>query len=185
MEDYEIIDLYWNRNQLAIECTVSKYGKFLMKIAMNVLSNSFDSEECVNDTYHKAWETIPPTRPDSLQAYLGKITRNFALSAYRMHHAAKRDDNLQVAFEELEECVAGKNDVESQMEHKFLTEQINAWLRTLKEEDMALFVRRYWNGDSIDEIAREWSVRANKLSVRLCRLRKELKEYLEKEGVVV
>lgn len=185
MEDYEIVDLYWNRNQTAIECTEKKYGKFLQKIAMNILSNLCDSEECVNDTYHKAWNTIPPTRPDSLQAYLGKIVRNLALSVYRMRHAAKRNDSLQVAFDELEECVAHMEDVESQMEQKFLTESINNWLHTLKEEDMALFVRRYWNGDSVDSIARSWSVRSNKLSVRLCRLRKELKDYLEKEGVTV
>lgn len=185
MEDEFIIDLYWNRNQTAIQCTAEKYERFLLGIAMNVLGNHEDSEECVNDTYHRAWETIPPTRPNVLSAYLGKIVRNLSLSLYRMRHAAKRDDNLQVAIGELEECIPGREDVESQVEQKFLTEAINRWLHSLKDEDMALFVRRYWNGDSVEAIATSWKVRSNKLSVRLLRLRKSLKEYLEKEGIAV
>lgn len=185
MDDKYIVDLYWNRNQTAIECTAEKYGRFLHGIAMNILGNPQDSEECVNDTYYKAWETIPPTRPASLFAYLGKIVRNLSLSLYRMRHAAKRDDNLSVAIGELEECMPGREDVESQMEQKYLTEAINRWLHSLKEEDMSLFVRRYWNGDSVEEIANSWKVRANRLSVRLLRLRRNLKEYLEKEGVAI
>jgi RNA polymerase sigma-70 factor (ECF subfamily) len=185
MEDYEIVDLYWSRNQLAITQTADKYGRFLQNIAMNILSDTCDGEECVNDTYHKAWTTIPPVRPQSLMAYLGKIVRNISISLYRVRHAGKRDTRLSVAISELEECIPASKDVESQIELQLLTEALNRWLHSLGEEDMSLFVRRYWNGDSIDTIAKQWNVRANKLSVRLCRLRKDLKIFLEKEGIAV
>lgn len=185
MEDKDIIALYWDRNQQAIVETDIKYGKLCKKISMNILSDVCDCEECVNDTYHKAWNTIPPTRPDSLRAYLGRIVRNISISLYRARHAAKRDCGFNVLLSELEECVESREDVEKQMELRFLTEILNRWLYSLKEEDMALFVRRYWHGDSVETIAGQWNVRANKLSVKLCRLRKELKKYLEKEGIMV
>lgn len=185
MEDNDIISLYWNRNQLAISETAGKYGVFLTGISMNILIDRCDAEECVNDTYHKAWTTIPPVRPVSLAAYLGKLVRNISISLYRAKHAAKRYDGADLLISELEECLPDKTDVESHIEMKFLTETINKWLYTLKEADRALFIRRYWNGDSIDSIAEQWEVRTNKLSVRLCRMRKDLKEYLEKEGIAV
>lgn len=108
MEDNDIISLYWDRNQLAISETAGKYGRFITGISMNILFDRCDAEECVNDTYHKAWITIPPVRPVSLAAYLGKIVRNISISLYRTKHAVKRYDGADVLISELEECMLGR-----------------------------------------------------------------------------
>lgn len=185
MEDKAIIALYLGRDEQAVTETSNKYGRFCMKIAMNILSDVYDSEECVNDTYHKAWSTIPPVIPQSLQAYIGKITRNISINMYRVKHARKRDCAATVLISELEECIPQEGRVEDMIEREHLKNILNEWLHGLKEEDCALFIRHYWSGDSLDDIASEWGVRANRLSVRLCRMRKNLKEYLSREGIMI
>ncbi len=183
MEDEKIIDLYFRRDEAAIRETEAAYGSLCMRIALNILSIRQDAEECVNDTWHSAWKRIPPTRPVSLRAFLGRITRDHAVSRWRAEHAKKRFDGMEILLSELDECVPAAADPEKITETAELTEQITIWLRNLNSEDRALFLRRYWYGDGVKELARERGERANNVSQRLLRLRKQLRKTLESEGV--
>lgn len=183
MEDSAIIGLYWQRSEQAIAETDSKYGAFCHRIAMNILRSFPDSEECVNDTYGKAWDTIPPQKPDSLRAYLGRIVRNLSISRYRLLHAQKRSAGADVLLSELGECVPSGDDTFRTVACKELAVIISRWLDSLSEEERALFLRRYWNGDSVKLLAEEMGVRPNALTKRLLRLRENLRQYLEEEGV--
>ena len=185
MEDTGIIALYWQRDERAIAETDSKYGSLCRRIAMNILRCFSDSEECVSDTYLKAWDTMPPQRPESLKAYLGRIVRNLSISRYRALHAQKRYAGAEVLLSELGECVSAPETVSRQAEAGELTALIEAWLGTLDEEARALFLRRYWYGDGVGELAGELGVRPNALTKRLGRLREGLRRYLESEGVAV
>lgn len=185
MEDEQIIELYWERNELAITKTADKYGSFLMYLAMNILSVHEDAEECVNDTYEKAWNSIPPERPQFLRAWLGKITRNAALNVWNRNHAGKRYNGMGVVFDELADCIPDARNVEQQIEAAELGAMISRWLKTLKEEERALFVRRYWNGESLEYLAGEFRMRPSQLAQKMYRLRKQLKKTLEQEGVVL
>ena len=185
MEDNKIIDLYFRRDELALTETANKYGTFCLRIAMNVVNVREDAEECVNDTYHTAWNQIPPTRPDSFKAFLGRIVRNFAISKYRALHAKKRFNGLEVMLSELGDCIPATESVEQEMEAKELTEYINSWLADLKQEDRVLFVRRYWYGDEVKDLARKCGVSGTQMTQRMLRLRRKLKEYLTEKGVVL
>ena len=184
MEDAQIIDLYWQRDEDAIRCTDDKYGAFCRRIAMNILHSFQDSEECVNDTYGRCWDTMPPQRPRSLRAYLGTIIRNFSISRYRSAHARKRDAEL-LLLSELAECVPAPESVQRTVEANALGELISSWLDGLETENRVLFIRRYWNGAAVKLLAEEMGVRPNALTKRLHRLREGLRRYLEKEGVTV
>ena len=183
MEDEKIIDLYFQRDETAIRETEAAYGKLCMRIAMNILSIRQDAEECVNDTWYSAWERIPPTRPLSLRSFLGRITRDGAISRWRSEHAQKRFDGMELLLSELDECVPASTNPEAETEAAELSERIAAWLRALDADDRALFLRRYWYGDGVAEMAKERRERANSVSQRLLRLRKRLRETLESEGV--
>lgn len=185
MEDNQIIDLYFCRDESALTETAKKYGTFCQRIAMNVLSIREDAEECVNDTYHTAWNQIPPTKPDSFKAFLGRIVRNFAISKYRALHAKKRFNGLEVMLSELGDCVPATESVEQEIEAKELTEHINTWLAGLKKEDRVLFVRRYWYGNDVRELAKRCGVTATQMTQRMLRLRRKLKVFLEEKGVVL
>ena len=185
MEDNQIIELYFSRDESALLETAKKYGTFCLHIAMNVLSVREDAEECVNDTYHTAWNQIPPTRPDSFKAFLGKIARNFAISKYRVLHAKKRFNGLEVMLSELNDCVPAAGDVEQAIEAKELSESINEWLGSLTAEDRALFVRRYWYGDEVRDLAKRCGISAARMSQKMLRLRRRLKSFLEEKGVVL
>ena len=185
MEDNQIIELYFRRDESALTETANKYGTFCLRIAMNVVNVREDAEECVNDTYHMAWNQIPPTRPDSFKAFLGRIVRNFAISTYRALHAKKRFNGLEVMLSELGDCVPAAESVEQEMEAKELTEYINSWLADLKQEDRVLFVRRYWYGDEVKDLARKCGVSGTQMTQRMLRLRRKLKEYLTEKGVVL
>lgn len=185
MEDEQIIELYFNRDESALTETARKYGAFCLGIALNVLSVREDAEECVNDTYHTAWNQIPPTRPDSFKAFLGKIVRNSAISKYRAAHAKKRFNGLEVMLSELNDCVPAAGDVEQEIEAKELTEYINTWLAGLKPEDRALFVRRYWYGDEVRDLAKRCGISGTKMTQRMLRLRRKLKAFLTEKGVVL
>ena len=185
MEDNQIIDLYFHRDESALTETANKYGTFCLRIAMNVVNVREDAEECVNDTYHTAWNQIPPTRPDSFKAFLGRIVRNFAISKYRALHAKKRFNGLEVMLSELGDCIPATESVEQEMEAKELTEYINSWLADLKQEDRVLFVRRYWYGDEVKDLARKCGVSGTQMTQRMLRLRRKLKEYLTEKGVVL
>lgn len=185
MEDAQIIDLYWQRDEEAIRATDGKYGPFCHRLAMNILHSFQDSEECVSDTYSRCWDTMPPQRPGSLRAYLGAILRNLSISRYRAAHAQKRFGGAEVLLSELADCVPSPDNVQRSVEAEELGELIARWLRKLEREDRTLFVRRYWNGDGVKELAGELGVRPNALTKRLLRLREALRRELEREGVAV
>ena len=185
MEDTQIINLYWQRDERAIGETDTKYGSFCHTLAMNILHSFQDSEECVSDAYGRCWDTMPPQRPGSLRAYLGAILRNLSISRYRAAHAQKRFGGVEVLLSELADCVPSPDNVQRSVEAEELGELIVRWLRKLEREDRALFVRRYWNGDGVKELAGELGVRPNALTKRLLRLREALRRELEREGVAV
>ncbi len=185
MEDLKIIELYWRRDEQAITETDRKYGPFCLRIAMNILSCFQDSEECVSDAYGKTWDTIPPTRPDSLRAYLGRIVRNLSLSRYRARHAQKRFAGMEVLLSELEDCLPAPDTVQRTADARELADLIGRWLRGCGEADRAVFVRRYWNGESVKELAGEAGMSPNAMTKRLLRLRESLRRYLEEEGIAV
>lgn len=182
MEDSAIIELYWARNEGAITETDRKYGPLCRNLAFHILSDWEDSKECVNDTWHRAWDTMPPQRPDSLRAYLGRIVRNLSISRIRRRTAQKRGDGLNVMLSELEDCLPSPIQVEREWETKELAAAISRWLRTLDPDDRVLFVRRYWYGDAVNDLAREWDRLPNQMSKRMLKLRRSLKQSLEQEG---
>lgn len=184
MEDAKIIELYNARNEFAVTETERKFGKMLYSIAMNVLSNAEDSEETVNDTYGKAWESIPPENPQYFGAWLGRITRNLSINRWRSNKAQKRS-GVQTMLSELEECIPSKENVELESENGEITAAINSWLKSLDKNDRIIFVRRYWYGDSVTEISLKSKIPPKKLSSKLFRLRKKLKDSLEKEGILI
>ena len=184
MNDKQIIELFNERSEDAIAKTSEKYGSFCYYIAEHILHDRQDSEECVNDTYLKAWETIPPRAPNKLSAYLGKITRNLALGKYRYNNRKKRGDGVNAeVLEELAECIAASENTEDAVEEKLVVDVLNRFLRELSEERRKMFLQRYWYMNSIKEIAAEWSVSESKVKMTLLRVRAELKQRLESEGI--
>lgn len=185
MEDCQIIDLYWSRDETAIAETDTKYGGFCRRISTNILHDPWDSEECVSDAYTRCWDTMPPQRPMSLRAYLGAILRNLSISRYRAEHAQKRFGGAEVLLSELNDCIPSPENIQRTVEAGELAEIIGDWLQSQKKEDRVLFVRRYWNGDSVKALAGELGLRPNALTKRLLRLRENLRRELEKEGICV
>lgn len=184
--DQQIIQMLLERDDRAIQAMIDEYGNYCGVIANNILCNHEDSDECVNDTYLKAWNSIPPMVPDSLRAYLGKITRNLALNLYQKNHAKKRGNgNLEAIFEELEAIVEGKNNISDELDYKELMKHINMYLKDLPKEKRQIFVRRYWYADSITDIALNFGISKNKVSVTLSRVVKQLKLYLEERGYAI
>ncbi len=184
MEDHQIIGLFFDRSEAAISKVAEKYGRYCHYIAYNILRNEEDSEECVNDAYLRAWNVIPPHRPDNLSAFPGKITRNLALDKYKYCSREKRKrDQPVLSLEELGECIPVGNDVEQIMREKELTEMLNRFLAGLPKRKRQVFVRRYWYFSSVRDIARDCSLSQSNVKVMLLRTRQELKHYLEQEGV--
>lgn len=181
MEDLQIIKLYWSRDEAAIKETNTKYGRLLHTIALNILSNYEDSEECVSDTYCNAWNAMPPQKPNSLKAYLGRIVRNLSINRWYEHRAQKRYNGADVLLSELSDCVPSTKNVEKEIEAKELSEVISDWLCTLSQDERVLFLRRYWFGDSVNKLAGECGTTPNKLAGRMYRLRQSLKKAIEKE----
>ena len=185
MEDTAIIDLYWSLDEDALTQTDRKYGPMCRTIALHILSDRQDSEECVNDTWHRAWNTMPPQRPDSLRAYLGRIVRNLSISRLRQRTAQKRGGGTSVLFSELEDCLPSPLQTEQELNTKELAAAISRWLRTLDSDDRVLFVRRYWYGDPLHTLAEQWGLGPNPMAKRMFKLRRSLKQALEKEGFEV
>lgn len=182
MEDHEIVALYWRRSERAVAETDAKYGAFCHTVALGLLSVREDAEECVNDAYQAAWESMPEERPDYLRAWLGRVVRNLSVDHWRKNHRQKRYAGIETLLSELDDCVPSAEDVERTVEAAELGRAIDAWLRTLGEDDAALFLRRYWNGMPLQTLAKERGVAPNKLAQKMYRLRLELKDALEKEG---
>lgn len=182
MEDHEIISLYYERSEDAIVQTEKKYGGFCHHLALNILSDYEDAEECVNDTWLAAWNRMPPTWPASLRAFLGRITRNLSISRFRKNRAKKRYAGIEVLLSELGECVP-ESAIESEVDQQYLSDIIIRWLDGLTDEKRFLFVRRYWYGDSVKELAARQGLTADQMARKMQKLRKSLRKTLEMEGV--
>ena len=185
LEDSLIIGLFLERKEQALEELDSKYGHAVKKTASNILSNRQDVEECVNDTYLGCWNSIPPQNPSPLVSYVCRIARNLAVNRYHANRAEKRNGHYDLILDELEESIPSHMDVESEAEAKELTAAINQFLASLSREDRCLFVRRYFYADTVTELAAQTGNSANRVSVRLFRLRNKLKKALAKEGYPV
>ncbi len=182
MDDLAIVELYHRREERAIAESDRKYGGLCRSIALKLLGLREDAEECVNDTWHAAWNKMPPDRPQALGAFFGRITRNLSISRWRREHAQKRYDGIEVLLSELEDCVPAPGTVEEDMERRQLALAISAWLDSLEGGDRRLFIRRYWYGDPVKTLAAERGQVANALTQRLLRLRKGLRAFLESKG---
>lgn len=186
MDDRQIVELYWNREEQAIKETQMKYGSYCYSIAHHILQNREDAEESVNDTYLGAWKSMPPHRPQYLSAFLGKITRNLSLKKWRERHAAKRGGGeVALTLEELKDCIPAPKTVEDEIEARALAEIIDSFLRDCPAEERQIFLCRYWFFDSVKEIAGEFGCSESKVKMRLLRTREKLRERLEQEGVAL
>ena len=186
MDDRQIINLFNERSEAALMETAAKYGKYCHAIAYNILYNEEDTEECVNDTYLKAWEVIPPQIPEKLSAFLGKITRNLAITKYRYNNSKKRGNGqIALALEELTECIPSQNSTEQEVSNKLFIETLNAFLEELSAEKRKIFMQRYWYLRPVAEIAGEYGISESKVKMILLRTRNKLKQVLEKEGIMV
>ena len=180
MEDHQIIELYFARDELAIEETAKRYGGVCMQVSMDILQDRMDAEECVSDTWLQTWRSIPPQRPAILRAFLCRITRNLSINRLRERKAKRRDRDMTLSLEELEGVLSIPE------EHaEGLSELISEFLRSLDREDRLLFMGRYWHGQSVKELADRMGLSANAAAVRLHRVREELRDYLTDKGVTV
>ncbi|MBR4026389.1 MAG: sigma-70 family RNA polymerase sigma factor [Lachnospiraceae bacterium] len=183
MQDEKIVELYWNRDESAIVETQQKYGRYLTKIAYNILTDMEDSLECVNDTYMDAWKSIPPNKPNVLSLYLAKITRRVSIDIVRKKKREKRLPSEYVfSLSELADCISEGNTTESELEVTMLANAINAYLRTISKEARNLFIGRYYFLDPLKEVAKYCGMSESKAKTILYRTRRGLKVYLEKEG---
>ena len=186
MQDEKIIELYWLRNENAIRETAQKYEKYLNTIAYNILNDIEDSRESVNDTYLKAWNSMPPNKPTVLKTYLGKITRQISIDIFRAKNRQKRSNSqYALSLDELEECIADGNNTQQEVELKLLGKLINDFLYSLPELSRNIFVCRYYFCDSIKDISAYFSISESKVKSTLYRTRLSLKEHLESEGFFV
>ncbi len=183
MDDQKIVQLYWDRNEQAIPATSAKYGTYCTSIAKNILGNNEDAEECVNDTYLNAWNSMPPHRPSILSTFLGKITRNLSFNRYKHNTADKRGGGqLPLVLDELSDFISDKDDVEQEIDRKELVNAINGFLADISADKRNIFVCRYWYFDSIADIGTRFNMTENNVSVTLNRLRMKLHNYLLERG---
>ncbi len=182
MDDKIIIAHYWERNECAISETSEKYGLFCKSIAENILNNKEDARECVNDTYLKLWNSIPPNRPGNFPAFIGKIVRNLAFDRYVRNKALKRGGGqISIVLDELEECIPDKS-ADAECDENELKEVIEAFVKSLSYRNRKIFVRRYWYTQSVREISEKMNMSENSVSAVLMRIRKKLHKYLVERG---
>ena len=183
LEDTAIISLYWRRDAQAIPATAEKYGSYCTAVARNILRDQRDTEECVNDTYLRAWNAMPPHKPHVLSTFLGKIIRNLSLNRWRQNTAKKRGGGmLPAVLEELTEVVSGAEDVERKVEETALISAINDFLSQLSPERRSMFICRYWHTDSVADIAARCGMTPGAVTMTLSRLRAALRKELLKRG---
>lgn len=184
MDDREIIDLFFERSEQAVTELSTKYGSRLRSIAVNILRDANEAEECENDTYMSIWNSIPPKRPESLAAYACRIARNKAIKLYRAKNAKKRNSQYDLSLEELEDCLSYNDGPEERIQAAELGWAINIFLAGLEAEDRCIFLRRYYFADSVGDISAELGSTENRISLRLFRMREKLRKHLEKEGLL-
>lgn len=184
MEDTAIVDLYWQRSDQAISETDRKYGRYCHRIAYNICASNEDADECVNDTWFGAWNSMPSQRPAILSSFLGAITRNLALDRYRAKHSLKRGGGeVPLALDELGDCVCGLSDPEREVEIKELEQAIDRFVDGLPESEQMIFISRYWFLAPVTEIAAKLGCTQGKVKTTLFRLRKKLRLYLQEEDL--
>ncbi len=184
MKDCEIVALYWERNESAIIESEKQYGGYCHSIANNILHNREDADECVNDTWMGAWKSMPPSKPERLATFLGKITRNLSINRLKQYRAEKRGTGqAELVFSELEDCIASQDNEGEVVDEVVLVEAINVFLRGQDQEKRDIFVKRYWYFSSIREISEIYGMSESKITSLLFRMRKELRALLEKEGI--
>ncbi len=181
MDDWKIVELFWQRDERAVGETSAKYGGLCLGIATRLLADSRDASECLNETLYQAWSRIPPQRPEKLGPWLGRVTRNISVSLWRKNHRQKRYSGLEQALGELEDCIPSPENLEQKVESAELGEAISWWLGSLAKEERILFVRRYWYGIPLRELAEERGIPQKQLAQKMYRLRQKLKTFLEKE----
>ena len=184
MTDDQIIDLYWSRDEQAIACTDHAYGHKLQHVAGHILMKYEDAEECVNDTYLKTWNTIPPQRPTYLFAFLAKICRHLAFGKLDWDNAQKRRAEVVALSEDMQLCIPDRG-WEHRLESQEIGHLLNEFLAVTPQESRVIFLRRYWYGDSVTEIAQRLNISQSKVKTNLHRTRAKLRAFLEKEGVQV
>ncbi|MBQ7294864.1 MAG: sigma-70 family RNA polymerase sigma factor [Clostridia bacterium] len=185
LEDSKIIDLFFERSEQALTELSDKYEKLCKKISINILGSEEDALECINDSYLGVWNTIPPQKPDNLKFYLLRIVRNNAIKRFNRNTAKKRNSFYDVALQELEGCLPSEDTIEKTLLCNEISDLLNSFLQSQNKVNRIIFVRRYYFSDSIGEIARRVNLTENNISVRLNRMRKSLKNHLEKEGIKI
>lgn len=182
-----IVQLFLSRSELAISATKQQYGSYCYTIAFNILGNQEDVSECVNDTLFKLWNSIPPTIPKSLKAYIGTVIRHTALDYYKKIKGKKNNSNMnfEVILYELSQCVTNNCILEDQVEAGIISDLISKYLMEVSKEKRAIFVSRYYYADSISDISKHLNITQGKVKITLYRMRSQLKEYLEQEGVYI
>lgn len=186
MGDREIIELYWQRNEAALEESQRAYGGYCFAVANNILADREDAEECVNDTWLRAWNAIPPHRPHSLSAFFGCITRNLSLDKYAAKRAAKRGGSeVELVLDELEECIGISDTVEQATENAELEASINAFLYTLPDRERNIFLCRYWDMKTLRAISEKYGIKEANVKASLYRSRAKLKLFIEREGIIL
>jgi RNA polymerase sigma-70 factor (ECF subfamily) len=183
LDDSKIIELFFERSEQAIIELSKKYGSICNRVANNILNNKLDSEECVNDAYFAVWNAIPPQKPDPLLSYVCRIVRNLAIKKYHANTALKRNSIYDVCLDEIVDYFPSASSVEEEVDAREAAETIDKYLETLDQQSRIMFVRRYWHSDSIGDLAKLFHISKHAVSVRLSRIRKNLRKYLIKEGV--
>ena len=183
MDDEKIIEMFFARNELALNETEQKYGRYCYAVSYRILNSNEDSEECVNDTWLAAWNAIPPKKPESLRGFLARICRNISLDRLDFLKADKRNQNVTEAFEELEAFLSGGE--ENIPEEMFMREAVNRFLASLDRKTRIIFMRRYWYFCSIPEIAESMGISENSVRVTLHRTKLRMKSFFEKEGITI
>ena len=185
MDDLEIIELYFCRDEKALTETARKYGNYCYTVAFNVLNSIEDSKETVNDTYFELWNTIPPERPTVLSAFIGKITRRLAIGRWRKNTAVKRGGGeFEATLDELSECISDNANVEKIVEGKLVVSTINEFLKKLPDTERNVFICRYWYADSVKSVAKQFGFSESKVKSMLMRTRTKLKQKLAEEGLL-
>ena len=185
MQDSQIVALYWDRDEAAIDQTEKKYGQYLTTIANNILSDREDSMESVNDTYLAAWDSMPPHKPQVLSTYLGKLTRRISIDLLRRKTSQKRGGSeYTLSLQELEECISGGNTTEQALDMQLLSQAIETYLRSVSQEARNVFLCRYYYLDPVKKIAAYCRISESKAKILLYRTRQGLLEHLRKEGFV-
>ena len=185
MDDLEIIELYFCRDEKALTETARKYGNYCYTVAFSVLNSMEDSKETVNDTYFELWNTIPPERPTVLSAFIGKITRRLAIGRWRKNTAVKRGGGeFEATLDELSECISDNANVEKIVEGKLIVSTINEFLKKLPDTERNVFICRYWYADSVKSVAKQFGFSESKVKSMLMRTRTKLKQKLAEEELL-